>query len=760
MKKFVMLIGGLIFAFLVAVISIPFFVDVDKYRPQILEAVNSKVNGKVELGKLTLSLWGAIKVNAESINVAVNGFEKPLLQAKEFKFEIPFHSILTGPEIIAAVNNPKIAVLTNANGVMNIQALMKSEKSAANSDQEEAIKSVAAAPAGDSPSVPAFLLNSSLGVAISGGDVEVTNNQTGARYQLTGLELEGRNLGFNRTLTLKFVAPIKGSQADLKFQGDVTGNAKLYPVMTDRSLRGAKGQISVDASKLAIEYGKIFQKASSMPLKLEADLDSTDTEMLIKKLDVNIHDLVLSGKGSVSLQPSLKAKLEVNSSAWNLSKMSDLVPMLKAYGLKGTAQLNLGVNVEGNRNTAQGDLKVSDGEFFMKDMLKEPLKFQAQASFSENSLALSRLSLSGPDSDLQVQGNVMGFTAPKFNFAANGKSFNLDKVMVPTQKAAAFTLIQEAFAAEKEGLVNPMAAMMSGPMMSQASGTFNAKLGRLVAQGAEVKNIDVETLLMPGAILNVKKGVLQGFGGTAAMTGAFSLKSPRLDYKTNGKANGISAKDAIVSYFPKFKNTLEGKANADWNVAGNLYPAEARLDSITGTVKINAADGILRTADFKESIQGALSKVPFLKNAKVPDYEEGFKTLRADMKFQNGNITVDPMELVSKGRGFNIKGKSQISRNFEQDSYLDVYDPNGLLPKELNARPGQPAVPLHITGALTGPKTDYGYTVNRLASTVGKDAAKKAISKGLEKYLGGSEGGQGGDTAKKLTDQLKKKFKF
>ncbi len=761
MKKLLWLIGGLIFAFLVAVVSVPFFVDVDKYRPQILEAVNSKINGKVDLGKLSLSLWGAVKVNAESINVKVNGYEKPLLEAKEFQFEIPYLSLLTGPEVIAAVKNPKISVVRNQAGVLNLQALMKAEKTAANSENETPIRSVAAAPQKeDSAAVPAILLKAGFGLSIDDGDLDYLDRQSGAHYQLTGLELDGRNLGFNRTMKLKFVAPVKGSQAKMRFQGDIRGEMKLLPILVNRSLRSAKGQVTIDASKLAVDYGDLFHKSSSMPLKLEADIDGNETEMVIKKLDANLDDLLLTGKGAVSLQPVMRAKVEINSNTWNLAKLSDLVPMLRTYGLKGKAQLNAGVNVDGNKNSAQGDLKVTDGEFFMKEFLKETLTFQTQASFTENSLSLSRLSVLGPDSDLQVQGTVRNFAAPNFNISANGKSFNLDRVMVtppPAKSAWMPSIVSVAYAAAKEGQVNPMAAMMANPVMSKASGTLNAKLGRLVAKGAEVKNVELQSQLLPGGVLEVKHAALHGFGGAAALTGAFSLKSPRLEFKTKGKASGVSAKEALASYFPKFQNTLEGKANADWNIAGALYPADNRMESLAGTAKINAVDGILRTADIKESIQGVMAKVPFLKNNKVPDVEEGFKTLRADMKFQNGNIQVNPMELVSKGRGFDIKGHAQINPQLQQESYLDVYDPHGILPRELS-RPGQPAVPLRITGSLTAPKTDFGYTVNKLASTVGRDAAKKAISRGLEKYLGGKDSGN--NPAKKLTDQLKKKFKF
>ena len=58
MKKPVKKLGialGIFFGVLTAaVLIVPLVVDVDKYRPQIVDAANQHLNGKLELGKLSL----------------------------------------------------------------------------------------------------------------------------------------------------------------------------------------------------------------------------------------------------------------------------------------------------------------------------------------------------------------------------------------------------------------------------------------------------------------------------------------------------------------------------------------------------------------------------------------------------------------------------------------------------------------------------------------------------------------------------------
>ena len=42
--------------------TVPLLIDVDKYRPLIIQKADEQLNGKLELGKLGLSLWGRVKI--------------------------------------------------------------------------------------------------------------------------------------------------------------------------------------------------------------------------------------------------------------------------------------------------------------------------------------------------------------------------------------------------------------------------------------------------------------------------------------------------------------------------------------------------------------------------------------------------------------------------------------------------------------------------------------------------------------------------
>ncbi|NUM88884.1 MAG: hypothetical protein HUU37_06755, partial [Bdellovibrionales bacterium] len=457
MKKAFLFVGGLLLAFLVLVISAPFFVDVDKYRPEIVAAVNRKINGKAEIGKLSLSLWGAVKVGADGIKVSVNGFQKPLVESKEFRIEVPFLSILTfRPEVVAVLANPVVNVEKSAAGKMNVMELVPGGSSTASLAPPAGGSSVKREPAAaTAPQIPAFLVGASLGLTIRNGKVSYTDLMARADYRLDGLELSARNLSFSRTMDLRFEAPVKGLAKDMSFDGMVSGSAEIAPVVAGGSLRSAKGQVFLDASKLGVAYGKdLFRKGKDTALQFRAEFDGDEKELLLKKAELAFADVKVHAKGTVALAPELKARIEVQSDGVKLDRIAAFAPVAQPYGLKGLAQLMATLEARGQKSSVKGDFKLSDGEVFPREFLKAPMKLQIQAAFTENSLQIARGSVSAPDTDLQLTGGVVNFLAPKFQFSVSGKSLNVDQLL-PEAKSASLAIIPVAHAAKAPAMVNP-----------------------------------------------------------------------------------------------------------------------------------------------------------------------------------------------------------------------------------------------------------------------------------------------------------------
>ena len=65
MKKLGIALIILLGIFSATALLLPLFINVDKYRPQIVEMANQKINGTLEVGKLSLSLWGQVRIEAQ-----------------------------------------------------------------------------------------------------------------------------------------------------------------------------------------------------------------------------------------------------------------------------------------------------------------------------------------------------------------------------------------------------------------------------------------------------------------------------------------------------------------------------------------------------------------------------------------------------------------------------------------------------------------------------------------------------------------------
>ena len=108
-KKILIGLGVGLGLFVATAIIVPLVVDVDSYRPEIEKQVNQKINGSFKLGKLSLSLWGQIRVDVESMDLK-DAQDKRLLEVKDVYFHFPFLSVLTGsPRMNFVMKEPMVS---------------------------------------------------------------------------------------------------------------------------------------------------------------------------------------------------------------------------------------------------------------------------------------------------------------------------------------------------------------------------------------------------------------------------------------------------------------------------------------------------------------------------------------------------------------------------------------------------------------------------------------------------------------------------
>jgi AsmA protein len=126
-KRFLLILGIAVAVILLVLIALPFFIDVDRFRPELESTASHALDRQVKLGHLSLSILTG-KVVADDIAVADDpAFSKTdFVTAKSLEIGIElkpliFSRQLNVTEII--LESPQIAIIDGGNGTWNFSSL-------------------------------------------------------------------------------------------------------------------------------------------------------------------------------------------------------------------------------------------------------------------------------------------------------------------------------------------------------------------------------------------------------------------------------------------------------------------------------------------------------------------------------------------------------------------------------------------------------------------------------------------------------------
>ena len=201
-KKIVLVICGVLFVLVVAAAAIPVVFNVDRYRPQIMEMADQHLNGKLVLGKLNLFLWGQIRVQIDGLKI-LDHQGQPVVSVQDTALHIPFSSILSGsPLVTFKMVQPKIEVIKDKKGLLNLMSLVKSPT--AQATPEEVLKSAAAQKKAQNDkelgttTLPAMVTQARIGIEILNAQVAYLDEMTHLSTELNQLNLKIRDLSLTR----------------------------------------------------------------------------------------------------------------------------------------------------------------------------------------------------------------------------------------------------------------------------------------------------------------------------------------------------------------------------------------------------------------------------------------------------------------------------------------------------------------------------------------------------------------------------------
>jgi len=127
MKNIVKIVGIIVAVLIVIGIALPFFVNVNNFRPQIELNLSTALNRPVKVGNLSLSiLGGSVEANELSIADDPKFSNAAFLQAKSLGVGVELMPLIFSKELHVThltIDQPEITLLRNREGVWNFSSL-------------------------------------------------------------------------------------------------------------------------------------------------------------------------------------------------------------------------------------------------------------------------------------------------------------------------------------------------------------------------------------------------------------------------------------------------------------------------------------------------------------------------------------------------------------------------------------------------------------------------------------------------------------
>ena len=709
--------------------------DLNSYKDNITQSINKEIEGRIELGEISSFWLDGLQVSINKFYLYSNIDEKPVISNDSASLEISWLSIFKfQPKLILVLHGASIHVLKLKDGSFNFSQLLKMKASSSENVNEKIAK--------DTPGI--FYPNlSKLSLRIENGNLSYTDLSTGKNLLMKNFNINLDNTSLDEGILLEGVFPISGTAEDLNFEGSIkVRGTTLISAPKKKASPSINMALTIDATDLWLKYGKgTFSKNIGTAAYCDIKMESVGDTLSIKETNLRLGTTQWSMNGTViGKDATNRLNLQLSAKDVDLKELEEFFAFSSFYKLAG--KFNLSMRIQGDTKAPQfnGRVNIKDGELSYEEFFKEKLRFDLKSSFYKNKINIKSLLFSSLDSNLLVQGDIYRGDKASMDLTFSSKFINLDKILRKDIKAA--SLMEKnwnVFIPRAEAIIKgiTISSMFSkNAYLKKMKGAFRFSLQEVVYDTLLLKKLQASShFKFPYFYFDQIS--FSGLGGSWKLNSRLDLSDDVLPYRSSGIARGLNIDSFTSYYFPFMKGAAEGRSNIKWNVSGVGFPKKSRRNSLNGYASFSIQNGAFRKINFSNILNSLFRQNKFNQNGtplSTLKLDEGFRSLSAKANFKQSKIYLKNIQVIGRKRGFNVKGRSVIAKNWLQDTYLELYDPNGLLPSEIAGKAENPLA-LHLVGSLTTPKLNYSHTITQMAKRKIKGSVKK-IEKRAKKKIG------------------------
>ena len=756
MKKILKITAAIVGFILLVLLIVPFFINVDKFRPQLESKAGEALNAKVELGKLGLRLIPNLTISSDRLVVTPKDprFPESVIKSDKFKISIPLLSLLGAPRATLQLDQPEIFVVERE-GKLNVSTMTSENK------PNDVNTKPPAAEESDSSFLSRKLANAKLSLLVSKANIKYQTPKNNVALIVDELQLDNLGLNSSTDLKLKSSVDFKGENALVKGPFEFSGIVKSEKLGEAIKLNF---DIEGDFSKTQIKTGSTFDKPENVPLKFnfvgQAE-KGTETSLQIEKLKFQLASFEVDGSAGATGIGSENAQvhLDVKNGTSKLEDLSDLSPLLADYKLKGAveffAKVNgpqknptldiyfQGKNLTGKTPKLNLPIKQLDVQLKVKGTLEDPI------------VELDPADILVGSSDVQIKLVAQGLKEPKAKVDISSKSLDLaflttgDESKAGKSTSSASPQQGKALDAALDEMAPTVEKSLRNKLLDRAQVNFSLRLGEVKLKGTKLSNVNVGATLN-SRVLTVKQANFSGYSGSVGLSGTSKLipSAPTFNYVL--KLQNISLEQAIVAHAPAWNGQLGGSLSGNAAIKGEGIKKTQVAANLGGSIKGTIVHGhtSLELSKIVSLIMKQLPQKPDLKGNATGERLKGkFRTLEMSSRIVGRKIDFDNLNIVFEPDEYNL-GEVQFKAtgwlNFERQLELvgNVFlSPQVLRWPEAVGPSGKIEIPVKITGPMDGAKPDYGYTISKMGGRVLKNTLQNEAKKGLQNILQGKNPG-------------------
>ena len=690
--KFILaIITALALLMVIAVLTLPFVINPNDFKPQIAAAVKDNIGRELVLeGDLSLSVfpWLGISTGKMVLSNAPGFQDRPFAEIEAGEVKIRLLPLLTKKIELSRIVLKGLALNLerNQHGVSNWADLTEAKQSLP-----------ASAPAGNNnqivspPPASALTVLAIGGIALENAHINWDDRSTGKHIEIQNLNLNTGKFAFNEPVSVELALVLLSNEAKLtesiRLSADLTVNEQLDHVLLSK--------INLQTTTTG---ENIPGKSLSSTLTADVSLDMAGQTLKMSDLRLNSGDLnLIADITGTAIKDKPVFQGPVSIAEFNPAKL------LKQMAIPLPAMQDANA------------------------LNKLAITFNLHAT--ENSAALQNLVLNLDDSQAKGWIEMHDFSQTAITFDLALDALDADRYLPPEKtKKKSKSLASPAIAVAAVVALVPVESLRK----------LNAN-GQLTVGNLKVSGLNLQGLLLKfeakNGIVTTEQSIKQFYQGSYSGTLSLDARHQPPKLAVNEKFSQVQLAPLLKDY--KGEARMSGVVNATAQLQGQGRHADELKSSLNGQLSFLFTDGIIKGFNLQKIIDQGKT---LIKGTPVPTDSKNDQTVFSEMR---GTATINQgviknNDLKAKASKLRAEGKGTANLNSE---VLDYQITATFLKNKADATESEKIEGIPVAVNIGGTFSEPSYTLDIKSLLTDENKAKlehkkqKLLDK-LDKKLG------------------------